>query len=54
MGVQVGIEAIDADLEIGATNRNPGFLQEAQLTVDSRQLTVQRIGNCPKVLRRNC
>jgi hypothetical protein len=31
MGVLAGIEAIDADLEIGAKNRDSGFLQEAQL-----------------------
>jgi len=26
MGILAGIEAIGADMEIGATNRDPGFL----------------------------
>ncbi len=36
MGVLAGIEAIDSDLEMGATIRDPGFLQEAQPLAVSR------------------
>ena len=35
MGVLTGIEAINADLEIGATKRDPQILQEAELIPDS-------------------
>jgi len=35
MGVLTGIVAINADLEIDATKRDPRILQEAESTVDS-------------------